>query len=55
MSTIKQRLLEAIPVPGGFANDRSPIAELENTLLFLENRLTLNSFTLTIPQKPSAS
>ncbi len=33
MSTIKQRLLDAI--------DRSPIAELENTLIFLESRLTL--------------
>jgi hypothetical protein len=35
MLTIKQRLLEAI--------DRAPIEELENTLAFLENRLTLQS------------
>jgi hypothetical protein len=43
MSTIKQRLLEAI--------DRSPIAELENTLLFLENRLTLNQLHPDYPAK----
>ncbi len=43
MSTIKQRLLDAI--------DRSPIAELENTLIFLENRLTLNQFHPDYPAK----
>jgi hypothetical protein len=43
MSTIKQRLLDAI--------DRSPVAELENTLLFLEDRLTLNQFQHDYPAK----
>ena len=43
MSTIKQRLLDAI--------DRSPIAELENTLIFLENRLTLNQPDKDYPAK----
>lgn len=43
MSTIKQRLLDAI--------DRSPIAELESTLLFLENRLTLNRLPNDYPEK----
>ncbi len=43
MSTIKQRLLDAI--------DRSPIAELENTLIFLENRLTLNQPDKDYPTK----
>ena len=51
MSTIKQRLLDAIPVPGGVANDRSPIVELEHTLLFLENRLTLNQLPKDYPAK----
>ena len=31
--------------------DRSPIAELENTLLFLENRLTLNQLYPDYPAK----
>jgi hypothetical protein len=35
MLTIKQRLLEAI--------DRAPIEELEKTLAFLENRLTIQT------------
>ena len=43
MSTIKQRLLDAI--------DRSPIAELEHTLLFLENRLNLNQLPNDYPAK----
>ena len=43
MSTIKQRLLDAI--------DRSPISELENTLIFLENRLTLNRLDKDYPEK----
>ena len=43
MSTIKQRLLDAIA--------RSPIAELENTLIFLENRLTLNQPDKDYPAK----
>lgn len=43
MSTIKQRLLDAI--------DRSPISELENTLIFLENRLILNQPDKDYPAK----
>ena len=43
MSTIKQRLLDAI--------DRSPISELENTLIFLENRLILNQSDKDYPAK----
>ena len=43
MSTIKQRLLDAI--------DRSPISELENTLIFLENRLILNQPDKNYPAK----
>ena len=43
MSTIKQRLLDAI--------DRSPITELENTLIFLENRLILNQSDKDYPAK----
>ena len=43
MLTIKERLLEAI--------DRAPIAELESTLIFLENRLTRTQLDADYPAK----